>query len=179
MEKSPFNPEKAVKQGKKLFSQKKYLSAIEQFQFASDHFRSAKDWMMQAEMQNNLSVCHLMAGNAAAALKEAESTDKIFADGGDVRRQAMALGNQAAAQEALKHPDKALELYKKSNQFLKQVGDRELRAVVLKHISALQLKTGEKYQALASMNTALNEEPKPSVKEKWLKRLLGRIFRLN
>ncbi len=179
MEKITFDPEKAAKQGKKLFSQKKYLSAIEQFKLASDHFRTIKDWMMQAEMQNNLSVCHLMAGQAAIALKEAEGTDKVFAEGGDVRRQAMALGNQAAAQEALKHPEKALELYNKSSLLLKQVGDRELRAVVLKHIAALQVKTGEKYQALASMNAALNEEPKPSVKEKWLKKLLGRIFRMS
>jgi tetratricopeptide (TPR) repeat protein len=176
MEKKTLTPAKTIAKGKKLFSQKKYASAMEQFLSAAQWYEQEKDALMVAEMHNNLSVCHLMMGDATKALQEAKDTDRIFSQGGDTKRQAMALGNQAAAQEALKHPGEALELYRKSEILLKQIGERELRSIVLKHISALQIKTGDKYQALASMDAALNESPKPSPKEKVLKHMLDKIF---
>ncbi len=177
MNNSAFDTKTAISFGKKLFEQKRYLSAIEKFSSAAKYFDAEQNELMGAEMHNNLSVCHLMAGNAEKAFKEAKGTDVIFAKGGDIKRQAMALGNQAAAQEALKHPDKALSLYGKSEALLKLAGDRELRSIVLKHIASLQAKTGEKYQAVATMDAALNEEPKPSIKDKVLKKIFSKIFR--
>jgi len=59
-------------------------------------------------MQNNISVCLQMLGDARGALSAAEGTDKVFAEAQDKKQQAMALGNQASAYEDLKEFDKAL-----------------------------------------------------------------------
>ena len=44
----------------------------------------------------------------------------------------MSLANQAAALEGLKKWPEALELYEKSSSLLKEIGEKELRAYVLK-----------------------------------------------
>jgi tetratricopeptide (TPR) repeat protein len=88
----------------------------------------------------------------------------------------MAYGNQAAAYEAQHEFETALSFYQKASEKLLSCGEKELRTVVLKQISQLQLKTGEHLQALASMNTALDSTPKLSGKEKFLKRFLSKIF---
>lgn len=69
-------------------------------------------------MANNCSVAYLKAGNAAAALEAVTGTDAIFAEKGDRLRQAMALGNQAAALEGLNQLDAAIGSYNQSAELL-------------------------------------------------------------
>jgi hypothetical protein len=95
-----------------------------------------------------------------------------------VRRQALAIGNQAAALEGLKRLDEALERYRLSASLLKQVGDEENRSVVLKSISSLQIRTGHQLEALATMDAALSNQKKLSLQERFLKKLLNVPMRM-
>lgn len=131
-----------------------------------------------AEAQNNASVAYLQAGDAAAAMQSAEGTDQVFANTKDTRRQGMALGNQAAALEGLNRLDEALDRYTQSADLLKQSGESELRATVLKSISALQIRTGKQLQALASMDAALENQKHLSLRESMLKKLLDFAFQM-
>jgi tetratricopeptide (TPR) repeat protein len=127
-------------------------------------------------MKNNASVSWLMAGDAQQALEAAKDTHLVFEAQQDDKQAGMAYGNQAAAYEALHEFETSLSYYQKASEKLLICGEKEYRAVVLKQISQLQLKTGEHLQALASMNTALDSTPKLSGKEKFLKKFLSKIF---
>ena len=125
-----------------------------------------------AEARNNASVAHLKGGNPDAALRIVMGTDRIFSELGDTRRQGMALANQASALEDLGRLEEALERFEQSADLLKQTGEKEMRAFVLKKISSLQIRTGKQFQALASMDSALEEQPRLTIREKILQKLL-------
>jgi hypothetical protein len=76
-----------------------------------------------------------------------------------------------------KYPD-ALELYEKSSDLLKQIGEGELRAYVLKCISAIQLRQGKQFEAIASMQASLDNKPSPGIKDRFMKRLIEQVFNL-
>ena len=75
--------------------------------------------LLAAEMSNNESVALLQAGQPGRALEAARGTDALFASASDPKRQAMALGNQAAALDALGRSDEALETYRAPRRSLK------------------------------------------------------------
>ncbi len=97
---------------------------------------------------------------------------------GDQKRQALALGNQAAALEALGRTKQAIELYERSAELLKTLGENELRSITLQTLSALQLKNKRQFEAMATMQAALASKKKLSAKEHLLKRLLRVTFQL-
>jgi tetratricopeptide (TPR) repeat protein len=142
------------------------------FEQAARQYTEEGDVVKAAEMANNRSVALLQSGDAKGALEAAQGTDQVFAQAGEVRRQALAIGNQAAGLEALNRLDEALARYRESSDLLKQVGDEESRVPVLKAISALQIRTGHQFEALASMDAALNNQKKLSLQERFLKKLL-------
>jgi hypothetical protein len=74
-------------------------------------------------MSSNRSVALLQAGDAREALQAAQGLERVFALAGDTRRQAMALGNEAAALDALNQNKVALEKYQQCAELLKQAGD--------------------------------------------------------
>ena len=98
---------------------------------------------MSAEMRNNISVALLQAGKPQESLAAALDTDQVFADAKDIKRQGMALGNQAAALEALNRYDEAIEKYDLAAQLFDQAGEGDLRALVMKSSAAIKLKTGK------------------------------------
>jgi tetratricopeptide (TPR) repeat protein len=165
-----------VSEATTLFERKKYDQALEQFQSALQHFESINDNLNAAEMHNNISVCLLLKSDTQGALEATQGTDLVFEHAGDTKHQALALGNQASAFEDLKQPDEALEIFEKSEDLLKQINEKEYRAIILKRISSIQVKHGKQMQALASMNTALQVEPAPTPKEKSLKKVLNKFF---
>jgi hypothetical protein len=80
--------------------------------------------------------------------------------------------------EAQGRLEEALERYQLASDLLKKTGGREMRSYVLQSISALQLRTGKQFQAMASMDAALENKPRLSLKERFLKRLLKSQKRL-
>ena len=84
-------------QGKEAFQQGNFEKAVALFEQAAEAHHKAENPLDAAEALNNLSVALLQLERAEEALQAADGTDRIFEEEGDVLRQAMALGNQAAA----------------------------------------------------------------------------------
>lgn len=139
----------------------------------------SRDLINAAEMRNNLSVVLLELKKPEEALKNLQGTDQVFADAGDVKRQAMALGNMAAALQAQNKYDEALTLYESSAELFKNTDEKEMRSITLKKIADLQLKTGKQFQAMASLESSYDQQVKPNAKEKilggFLRDLIKRI----
>ena len=173
-----FKPEQLVNEAKDSYRRGDYSSAARAFTAASESYLTAGEALKAAEIANNASVAYLKAGETQASLQAVDGTPQIFAEAGDLRRQGMALGNQAAALEACGRLNEAADLYQQSADTLKQAGEDQLRANVMQSLSALQLRTGRQLEALASMSAGLEDLKHPNPKQSLLKRLLRIPFKM-
>jgi tetratricopeptide (TPR) repeat protein len=171
------NPQQLAEEGQADYNKGEYMSAAKLYKAAADGYLSAGDELLAAEMANNCSVAFLKGGNAESALEAVRYTDGVFAGRGDTLRQAMALGNQAAALEGLKQLDKAIIIYGQSAELLKQLGESELRAYVLQSISTIQLRRGQYLEAYGTMGEGVMGLDKPNLKQKLLKSLMQLPFK--
>ncbi len=152
----------AVETAQTLIQQAGNAYRAGQFPQAAEGYLKAQQLLLEsgekikaAEAANNASVALLQSGNAQKALDACLGTEQIFEQAGDLRYQAIALGNQAAALDALNRLEEALARYQLCSDLFKKIGDQENRAYVLKSISSLQIRTGHQLEALASMDAAL------------------------
>lgn len=166
-----------IDKAKKAYDKKDYRHAAEIYAVVAEQISEKENPVQKAELKNNSSVAWLLAGNPEAALTAALGTDLVFEDANDPRRQAMALGNQAAAYEALGQLQDAIEKYQSASVILKDINDDDLRAYVLQNLAALQLRTGDQFQAVATMHTALEKKKKLSFRERFLKKVLRIPFK--
>ena len=164
-------------QAKNFFEDGEYEQAADLFEKIYLEYERQGDTLNSAENKNNCSVAQLKAENPKKALENAQGTDQVFAAAGDKKRQAMALGNQAAAMEALGDLETALQTYQEASSLLKEIKDHELRPFVLKSISALEMRKGQYMQSMASMKAAIDGKNKPSLADNILKKLFGFIFK--
>lgn len=171
------SPRQLAVEGQAAFKKGEFSAAASTFRAAREGYRINGDELATAEMANNLSVSLLQAGEAAQALEAALRTDQVFEQSGDTKRQAMAIGNQAAALEALGRPEDAIEKYERCAELLAQVGDLDTRLTVMQSLSALQLKHGRQFEALATMQAGLNGIKHPSPKHRLLRKLLQMPFK--
>lgn len=163
---------KVTDEGKQAFQAGQYESAAAMFETAGQGYALLDDKLNAAELKNNLSVTLLKLGKSQAALDAALGTDQVFAGAGDIRRQAMAVGNQAAALEALKRWDDALAAYEQSAALFAQAGEGELRSMVLKSAAAIKLRRGKIADSAYKMIGSLEAKEKPSIFERVLRFLL-------
>jgi tetratricopeptide (TPR) repeat protein len=168
-----FSPKKLADEARKSYQHGDYLAAARSFDAAGQGYLAAGDQLSAAEQANNSSVAYLQAGDAQAALQAVEGTAAVFAAANDLRRQGLALGNWAAAQQALGNLDAAIEAYQQSANLLAMAGEDRMRAHALKALSELYLKSGRQGEAVAAMQSALDGVKKPTIKERVLKSLLG------
>lgn len=164
--------EQQAETAKSIFQQGNFAQAAGEFDRLARLYSDQGDPLMAAEMRNNQSVSLLQAGQAAAALEVVLDTDKIFAQAGDLRRQGLAHGNQAAALEALGRIDEAALGYDQAADLLEKAGERDLRAMVLKSRAALDLKRGKVTDSAYNMMGHLASLEKPSLFQRFLKFLL-------
>lgn len=162
--------------GMKHFHKKKYSLAADFFSRAVDGAHEAQNDLDEAKLRNNLSVSYLMDGQAQLALEAVRETDKVFETHNDLKRQAMALGNTGQALEELKEYSQALECYDQAIAILKGKEFHDVRSVLLRRKAMVQGKTGDVYQAVASMDTSKMEITNPDLKDKVFKKILDRIF---
>lgn len=174
----PNSPHAISSQGQAAYQRGDYVESAEIYKSAAVAYRLAGDMLMAAEMHNNASVAFIQAGKPEAALSEVANTPEIFASAGDLRRQAMAIGNRAAALEGLERVEEALQAYELSAALFEQAGDTDLRLHTMQALSALQLKSGRRLQALATMQSGLVGIKKPTLKQRFLKRLLDIPFNM-
>lgn len=169
--------QKLAETGKMAFEAGQYESAAGTFETAAGGYALLSDEVNAAEMKNNLSVALLQMGQARRALHAALGTEQIFERAHDLKRQAMALGNQAAALEALGRFDEALAAYERSAQLFTQAGEGDLRAMVLKSAAAIKLKRGKVAESAFKMIGSLEAKEKPSIFERVLKFFLHFVQR--
>ncbi len=167
------SPKEIAKEAKSAYQAGNYATAAQSFEAARQSYLSANDLLMAAEMANNCSVALLQTGDKERALAILEGTETIFLQASDRQRQAMALGNQAAALEALNRLDEAEQAYWKSAEILKEIGEKDLHVSVMQSISAIQLRTGRQLQAVATMHAGVNNIEKPTLKQRFLEASFG------
>ena len=166
-----------ISEGKAAYRQGDFIEAARAFDVAAESFDVSGDVLNAAEMRNNSSVAYLRAGEVQAALNAVEGTPALFASAGDVRRQGLALGNLGAALEAMNRLDEAAKAYSQSADLLESVGENDLRAYVMKSLSALHLRSGRHIEALSTMQAGLDGIEHPKTQERLLKRLLKVPFK--
>lgn len=169
-------PEELKQEAERAYKSKNYLSAAQSFRAAADGYTQISEQLMAAEMLNNASVAYLQDEQPDLALDTALHTDQIFSAAGDTRRQAIALGNQAAAYEALDQLESAVQAYQESSELLKEIDDHELRPAVMQSLSAVQLRLGQQMDALITMQSGLDAIEKPTIKQKLFKKILQSPF---
>lgn len=158
--------------GKQAFEEKKFDDAAEYFRQAAEGYALSRSGLLAAEMRNNMSVALLQAGKPQEALEAALETDVIFADAKDLKRQGMALGNQAAALEGLNRYNEAIEKYERSADLFAQANEGDLRSMVMKSAAALKLKTGKITDSAFKMMGAVDVKDNPTFFERIMKFLL-------
>lgn len=163
------DPAQLAEGGKRAFEGSEFDKAAELFQQAAEGFSLGRNGLLAAEMRNNLSVALLKMNRPQEALDAALGTDAIFAGAGDLGRQAMALGNQAAALESLRRLDDALEKYEQSAELFGRAGEGDMRSLVMKSAAAIKLKTGRVSESAFKMMGALDAKDKPTLLERLLK----------
>ncbi|MDZ7843622.1 MAG: hypothetical protein U5K99_02295 [Anaerolineales bacterium] len=169
---APQTPREWIAAGKKAYAAGDYAAAAEAYAGAAEALREGGQDLDAAEMENNRAVSLLQINRAEGAREAVRGTAEIFAAAGDLKRQAIALANTAAAEEGLGEKERALELYRRSADLLAELGEDQLRAEVMKSISSLQLRDRDALGALFSMRRGLAEVENPTLVQRLLKRLL-------
>ena len=169
-------PAQLARQGKGAYQQGNYSQAAGIFNAAQTGYDIVGDQLMAAEMANNACVAYLQAGDPQSALQAVEDTAMVFASKGDIRRQAMALGNMAASLEALNRLGEAEAIYEQCIELLRPTKDDETRLLVIQALSALRLRQGRQLEALATMQAGMDELQHPNLKQRLLKQLLNIPF---
>ncbi len=155
--------------GRQAFQDKQFDEAAGYFRQAAQAYALARADLPAAEMKNNLSVALLQAGKPQESLDAALGTDEVFERANDMKRQAMALGNQAAALDELKRYGEAFEKYERSAALFEQAGEGDLRAMVMKSAASIQLKTGNVGRSAFKMMGSLDAKKNPGLFERILK----------
>lgn len=162
-------PQQLDAKGKQAFANKKFDEAADYFSQAAQGYTLGRAGLLAAESKNNLSVALLQAGKAQEALDAALDTDTVFAGANDIKRQAMAIGNQAAALEGLHRYDEAIEKYERSAELFGSVNEGDLRAMVMKSAAALKLKTGKITESAFKMMGSIDVKDNPTFFERIMK----------
>ena len=170
-------PQQLETEGGDAYRLGNYIEAANIFSAAESGYQSQGETIKSAEMANNCSVAFLLADQPQDALKAVEETVELFREAQDKRRLSMALGNRAAALEAMQRYDPASLDYEQSAKILKEIGENDLRLDVMKSLSALQLRTGRSLEALATMQSGVDAIEKPKVKHRILMNILKWPFR--
>jgi len=166
------DPVQLNEKGKESFQNADFDEAADLFHQAAEGYALTRDEALAAEARNNMSVALLQAGRPQEALDAALNTDAVFEGRQDVKRQAMALGNQAAALEALNRYDEAAAAYERSAELFAQVDEGDMRAMVLKSSAAIKFKTGRITESAFKMMGSLDAKKNLNFFERIMKFLL-------
>lgn len=161
-----------AERGKVEYENGNYSAAADLFLQAAQAYATMQDELNAAEMKNNQSVALLKAGKAKDALRATEGTEQIFADAGDLRRQAIAVGNRAAALEGLKKWNEALAEYDRAASIFEQAGAGDMHSVVRKAAANLNLKRGRFTDSQLDIYDSLRLVEKPTLTQRIMKFLI-------
>lgn len=166
-------------EGHRAFREGRFLEAAQAFSQAEEQLRGPSDGPRAAQMANNRSVALLQAGKSRPALEAVQGTPEVFAAAGEKGLQAQALGNLAAALEAVGEPVQAEKRYHEALSLFERVGDDDSRHHTLRALSRLQLARGRPYEAAATLQEAMAAGGSRGLKARftrWLTRVTGRLL---
>jgi tetratricopeptide (TPR) repeat protein len=172
------DPKQIIVEAQAAYEAGDFLKAAHLFLAAGDSYDTVGNGEVAAEMANNQSVSLLQGGEAEKALIALDGKYEIFENAGNIRSQAITLGNRAAAFEALDRLEEAQADYQQAADYFAQIGERDLFVTTMGALSALQLRTGRSLEALATMQTGLNKVDRPNLKQRMIKSVLDIPFRL-
>ncbi|GIV63772.1 MAG: hypothetical protein AB1457_05575 [Chloroflexota bacterium] len=171
--------QKMTQKAWEAYQHEDYESAASAFSAVVEVLTGENQKLQQAEMKNNLSVALLKAGKPQEAYQAALGTEQVFAEAGDLKRQAIALANLASALEEMNRLGEALNSFTQAAALFKQIQEKEMRAYVMQRISTIQLRQGKQIESLISMDAALEEKTRLSFKDRLLRNLMRIIRRLS
>lgn len=174
MTQDPNSPENLSREALNAYQLGAYDDAVRGFQAAKREFLDRGDEINAAEAANNLSVVLLKMDQSHEALDAVKGTPEIFRRADINQREAMALGNLAAALEATGEVKQAEECYIQALTCLEECDDKETRSYILQALSRLQLRGGKPFDALTSIQGALDSQSRRS----WRDRILRKLFDL-
>jgi tetratricopeptide (TPR) repeat protein len=166
------SPPEIAEQASLFYRSADFPAAIKAFTEAANAYADLGDATMAAEMKNNQSVASLRNKEAQAALDAAWGTDVVFAEAGDVRRQGMALANQASALDALKRFKEAIDFYTRAGEALERSGDVDSRLAVMQLLSTLYFRRFKLFDAIIALQSGLGAIKNPTPKQRLMKKLL-------
>ena len=166
------DPASLAEQAQHAYKAREYERAAELFNQAAQEYALGRNGLLSAEMKNNASVALLQAGDPQKALDAALDTDKVFEEAKDIKRRAIAVGNQAAALDELGRWQEALAAYEQSAQLFSEVTEKDMRALMLKSAAGIKLKRGRVSESAYEMMGALEAKANPSLFERILRFLL-------
>lgn len=160
-------------EAQRLYQAGNYADAAKAFaEAAAAAAQEGGDELTSAEMKNNQSVALLRAKQAQAALAASQGTEAIFAKAGDLRRQGMALANQASALEALGRRKEAVLGYQQAADFLERAGEGDLRAEIMQLLAVHYLRRAKFIDAAIALQSGLAGVKNPTAKQRLMKKFL-------
>jgi len=165
-------PKSLGDEAERVYQEGDFESAARLYGEAASTFQAQGNALDGAEMRNNQSVAFLQGGNAQAALDAVTGTADIFADANDLRRQGIALANEATPLQSLGRLDEALESYLRAGAVFKQAGEDQLYAMVMQAVAGIYLRRGKFFEALSAQRTGLADLKNLSFTQKIMKALL-------
>jgi len=166
----PIEIEKAAM---KAYNGGKLEEAIDAFQAAERAYGESGDDAKVAEMANNRSVALLQANRPEEALQAAIGTSLTFEEHQLPLFAAQAVGNMAAALEALKRFEEARNHYRQCADSLGKLGAVEQQAAALQGLSRVQLQLGQPLPAVAALEAGLEAKSDTGFRTRLLRWLLS------
>ncbi|OGO15616.1 MAG: hypothetical protein A2Z14_09970 [Chloroflexi bacterium RBG_16_48_8] len=171
-------PSALSRQARQAYQEKRLEDAILKFDAAKKLYIQENNVLLAAEMANNLCVVLLKADRPDEALKSVEGTPDLFLENGDEKAAAMAYGNLASALEACGNFKEAEVALQQASDRFQSLGEEDLLLHTQRSLSQLQLRQGRAFEALSSMQSGLEHQKKPGLKNRFLRSLFKIPYRL-
>ena len=166
------NPLTLADDGKKEYEKGDFTAAAGLFSQAAEAYAARGDALNAAEMKNNESVAFLQAGNAREAFQATDGTEEVFQKAGDIKRQAVAISNRAAALEGLKKWKEALAEYNRAASLFEQMGEGDMHSMVRKAAANINMKHLRVSDSQMDVLDSLRLVEKPTLTQRFMKFLL-------
>ncbi len=175
---SILNVDQIILEAQNAYQHGKFEDARRLFGAAQESFVTQGDDLRAAEMANNLCVVYLQLSQAQLALDVVAPTIPVFQNSGNQKMLAVSYGNWAAALAATGNQQAALTQYQQAADLLRQLGEDDLYAHTMQALSALQLKSGNSLEALATMRSGVDHLQNPKLQHRILRKILDWPFRI-
>jgi len=168
------DPQKAESEGQRLFAEKQYKQAAEQFMLAHHGYVEAEEELKAAEMLNNVGVVYRRTKKHKEAIVALEQARQVFSKLGDTTREAQVLGNLGGSYSKMKRYEEAESCFQQAIDQFREIDDRPRQSETLRAMAIMQFKRGQRSTALATYESALLFLPNPNFLQ-WLARILLKI----